>query len=257
MSIARPSLIRRYFAALAVSSFILASAAPLSADALTAGQFPTVTIFIDDGPDPTKWTWTPAPTDLRQTGPGAYQLIAPHEYDILSNRAHVRIDGLEFDSDPFVLNNILVTNTTTTSQIFSAFVGLPTSFPAPNLISGNVLPSVIDGGLDGASITSTSPTAIYQAQIDGTTVATLLNHPFSLIAPVGGSNSATASFGPTPSGVAVTSNIGIQLRFVLTGDNDTAAILSRFDVNEVPEPGSLALIGLGLALLSSRARRPR
>ena len=114
--------------------------------------------------------------------------------------------------------------------------------------------NVIDGGNDGATVATQSPTALYQAQIDGTTVATLQNHPFSVVAPAAGSNTASASFGPTVSAVPVTSNIGIQLRFTLT-PGDTAAILSRFDVTAIPEPASAALIGIGLALVAGAIRR--
>jgi hypothetical protein len=148
------------------------------------------------------------------------------------------------------LNNILVTNTTTSTQVFSAFVGLPTTFGAPNTISGNVLTAVIDGGTDGATVATVSGQPIYQAQIDGTTVATLQNDPFSVVAPPTDTNSAGASFGPTANLIPVTSNIGIQLRFTLTA-GDTASIVSRFDV--VPEPA--ASLGLGGMVLLAITRR--
>jgi hypothetical protein len=165
----------------------------------------------------------------------------------------VRIEELQFNPDPFVLNNILVTNNSASTQIFTAFVGLPTTFVAPNVITGSVRTSVIDGGLDGATVATVSGQALYQAQIDLTTVASLQSHPFSVTAPVGGSITASASFGPTANGVPVTSSIGIQLRFSLT-PGDTAAILSRFDV-VVPEPTSAALIGAALALVASPGGR--
>jgi hypothetical protein len=244
-------------AAIAVSFLFAAGSAQLLAGPIVADQVPTVTIKIDDGPNAPSWTYSPSANDFRpaQDPGGGYELIAPRAFDILTNRAHVHIEGLQFDPDPFVLNNILVTNTTTSTQIFSAFVGLPTTFGAPNFISGNVRTSVIDGGMDGATVATAAPTALYQAQIDGTTVATLQNNPFSVIAAAGGSNTASASFGPSLGAVPVTSNIGIQLRFSLTA-GDTASILSRFDVVDIPEPASVVLVAVGLAgALCIAARR--
>jgi PEP-CTERM motif-containing protein len=244
-------------AAIAVSYIFAAGSAQLFAGPINAGQVPTLRIVTEDLPN-ASWTYSPAATEYRvaQDADGGYELVGTRDIDILNGRAHVRIEELQFDPDPFVLNNILVTNTTTSTQIFSAFVGLPTTFIAPNFISGNVRTSVIDGGQDGATIATASPTSIYQAQIDGTTVATLQNHPFSVIAPAGGSNTASASFGPTLNAIPVTSNIGIQLRFSLT-PGDTASILSRFDVEAVPEPATVVLVVVGLAGTVCIARRSR
>jgi hypothetical protein len=250
--------IRIHCAVLAFSSFLATGQTQVFAGPLTANGVPTVTITIDDMPGAPSWIYTAPVEDYRRAtdANGGYELILPRDFDILDNRAHVRIEKLQFDPDPFVLNNILVTNTTTTTQIFSAFVGLPTTFAAPNLISGNVTTNVIDGGQNGATIATTAGQALYRAQIDSTTVASLQNDPFSVIAPVGGSNNASATFGPTASGIPVTSNIGIQLRFSLT-PGDTAAILSRFDVVVVPEPMSATLMGVGLVLLTGIGLRLR
>jgi hypothetical protein len=250
--------IRLLCAMLVLSSVLATQSAQLLAGPINGTQLPTVTVRIGDSPNAPSWSYTAPPNDYRPATDenGGYELATPREFDILDNRAHVRIEELQFDPDPFVLNNILVTNTTTSTQIFSAFVGLPTTFGAPNLISGNVRTSVIDGGLDGATVATVAGQALYQAQIDFATVATLQNDPFSVSAPVGGSNTASATFGPNPNAIPVASNIGIQLRFTLT-PGDTASILSRFDVVAIPEPMSAALIGIGLTLVSSIAGRIR
>ncbi len=152
------------------------------------------------------------------------------------------VSQLEFDPDPFVLNNILITNTTNATQIYTVTVTLPTTFPGPNIISGNVRSDVIDGGGDpGATLASVTGFPVYSAQIDFATVATLQNDPFSVVAPPAGSASSPASFGPSINAVPVTSNIGIMLRFSLTA-GDTASILSRFDVVAIPEPASFTLL---------------
>jgi len=223
-------------------------------------KFPEIAISIEGNPAPA-WNYSPSAGDYRQATGGGYELSGSPEFDILNNWAHMSIESLQWDPDPFVLNNVLVTNTTTATQIFSVFVGLPTTFAAPNSISGNVRTSVIDGGDDGATVATVASTALYQAQIDAVTVATLHDHPFSLIAPSAGSNTAFASFGPLLSGIPVTSTIGIQLRFSLSA-GDTASILSRFDVVEaraVPDVGSSAtMVAIAMPLflaMSARSRR--
>jgi hypothetical protein len=90
------------------------------------------------------------------------------------------------------------------------------------------------------------------------TVATLQDDPFSLVALSGLSNTASAAFGPSPNGVPVTSNIGIQLRFSLTA-GDSASILSRFDVLDpivrVPDAGSsAALVAIAVPLFYAMRR---
>jgi len=216
------------------------------AGTIPSSEIPTLTISVDGytGPD---WEYSPAAEVLDDLPGGGHKLDAPtSQTSIQGNRASVVVQRLEFDADPFVLNNILVTNTTATTQVFSVFVGLPTTFPGPNLISGNVRADVIDGGGGvGATLSTVSGSPIYAAQIDFANVATLQNDPFSVIAPSHGSAGSAATFGPTVNASAVTSNIGIQLRFMLTA-GDTASILSRFDVEPVPEPSSLVLSALGL-----------
>jgi hypothetical protein len=216
------------------------------AGTISSDEIPTLTISVEgfNGPD---WEFSPAADVLSDLPGGGRKLGIPiAQSHILGNRASVVVSQLAFDPDPFVLNNILVTNTTATPQIFSAFVGLPTTFPGPNLISGNVRTDVIDGGgAPGASLSSVSPTPIYAAQIDSSAVATLQDHPFSIVAPAGGSAGSAASFGPIVNTGAVTGSIGIQLRFMLSA-GDTASILSRFDVVPVPEPSTFLSGALGL-----------
>src|SRR5262245_52996444 len=236
-------------------SVLLISTARVSAGTLNASQLPSFKMQVQGYP--TEWDYSPTVDRYvpATDSDGGYKLnYAPYYPGVCDNTTNVKIDRLQFDSDPFVLNNILVTNMTAATQIYSVFVGLPTSFGAPNLISGNITTSVIDGGVDGATVSTVPPQPIYRAQIDLATVATLQNDPFSVFTP--GSSAASASFGPTVSAIPVGSSIGIQLTFRLTA-GDTAAILSRFDVVAVPEPSSLALSGLAVACVIAIGRRGR
>ena len=132
-----------FCAALAVSFAITGGASQAFAGTIT---FPSIEISIEG--NSAKFTYSPSASDYRRAtnADGGYELTEQKHFDILGNLAHLTIEQLQWDPDPFVLNNILVTNTTDSTLTFSAFVGLPTTFPAPNSISGNVSASVIDGG---------------------------------------------------------------------------------------------------------------
>jgi hypothetical protein len=223
------------------------------AGAISANQLPTLAISVG-GENPGTWNYRPGVDAFSATpdGSGAYDYTSTVDQAILQNRSHVKLLDLDFNPDPFVLNNVLVTNTTAIPQSYLITVGLPTSFGAPNLISGNITTSVIDGGADGATISSVTGQPIYKAVVDATTVATLQNNPFSVSTP--GSSSASASFGPTVSALPVGSSMSIVLTFQLT-PGDTAAILSRFDV--VPEPSAILLCCGAVAFVVNRQSRAR
>src|SRR5262245_60866263 len=234
-------------------SVLLISTARVSAGTLNASQLPSFKMQVQGYP--TEWDYSPTVDRYvpATDSDGGYKLnYAPYYPGVCDNTTNVKIDRLQFDSDPFVLNNILVTNTTATTQIYSVTVGLPTSFGAPNLISGNITTGVIEGGGDTATVSTVPGQPIYKGQIDFNTVATLQSDPFSVTTST--SNAVSASFGPTVSAVPVLGNIGIQLTFRLTA-GDTASILSRFDVTAVPEPSSLALSGLAVAVFAIGRRR--
>jgi hypothetical protein len=246
----------RCSAILALSFSVLSLTANVWAGTIQSGQLPTMSVTIEGSPNST-WPYKTAPSSFNAVpdSGGAYDYTDTVDQNILQDRAHIKILDLDFNPDPFVLNNFLITNNTTTMQVFSVFVGLPTSLAGPSLISGNVRTDVIDGGLDGATIATVALQSIYQAQIDFVTVATLQNDPFSVVAPAGSSNSNAVAFGPVVNAIPITSNMGIQLRFTLT-PGDTASILSRFDAIPVPEPSNPVLIGMVAALVFGVRGRP-
>jgi hypothetical protein len=224
-----------------------------NAGVITSGNTPTFTMQAGGAPD--AWTWTPGVNAFDATADG-YQLHSIYEKaGVCDGTANVKVDLLKFNPDPFILNNVLITNTTATTQTYTVTTNLPTTFGAPNNISGTITTSVIDGDASGSATIAALPGgSIYKAQIDSNTVQTMQNAPFSLTTST--STASTANFGPIVSAVPVNTSIGVQLTFTLTA-GDTAAILSRFDVTAVPEPTSAACIGTMLVLTGGAFSRRR
>jgi MYXO-CTERM domain-containing protein len=167
--------------------------------------------------------------------------------------------NMNFDSDPVITGTTAVTNLSGSAQQFTLIFTLPTTVSPSSLMGGGVQGGVTDNTGDGATITAPLGSAIYTALIDSVLVQqTLHADPFSYTEPNAFQNSSfpSANWGtPIPSapGPAVTTNIRIQLDFILTG-NDSASITSNFVVVPVPEPAPATMMLLGLLALALRRR---
>lgn len=170
----------------------------------------------------------------------------------------------QLKEDPFVTNNIVVTNTTTSTQTFIATVLLPIpAFAYTAVINSSVGVTVTDSNGDGVlHFANSGATPIYQGIVNapGTPTTILSLNPPGLPLSLA---SCTISFpgcsATTSTGTAflasagVASSIAITLTFDL-GAGDSAGLTSRFEI--IPEPGLLGLAAAGvLGLLAvSRAR---
>lgn len=243
---------------LVVSTFLLSLACSTLTNAALIGSPSPPTISVTSSISTSGFQYAPKLKDFATEDPAdtSFELKTPSVSDeVLGGTTDITVQEFEFDPDPFVLNNILVTNNSGVTQGYSVSVSLPTVFGAPNFISGSLAASVIDGGADGATLSTVGlGIPIYQAQIDFATVASLLLDPYSLAASPPLPGAVVASFGPLVNLLPVTSNIRILLNFNLTA-GDTASILSRFDVVAIPEPATLFIAvcgGMGMIVMARR-----
>jgi hypothetical protein len=159
------------------------------------------------------------------------------------------------DPDPSVIELFAIQNNTAADQtyIFSALLPVPAQGPQL-VLSGSVGGSVTDVNGDGATLTDNG-NPIYTSILDGAFVQTLLDPPQSYTTGAFGSEVVgPASFGPIPFGGPVNNFIGVTIQFTLSA-GDIASFTSVFNVEPIPEPGTLLLLGSGLVGLIGFSRR--
>jgi MYXO-CTERM domain-containing protein len=164
---------------------------------------------------------------------------------------------IEFDPDPYITANLVVTNNSNSVQTFSLLMTLPVSVTYENAIgTGSIVGTVTDQTFDDATVWAPDGGSLYTALVDGNAVQTLLDDPFS--ASAGGamlsSDVGPGDFGvgnPVDLGVPLNSTIGIFIEFELS-PGDAASFSSVFEV--IPTPAALPML-LGVGLLGRRRRR--
>lgn len=172
---------------------------------------------------------------------------------ILSNDSFEIIWEATGDFDPVVSNPIAVTNLLGVAQDFTILVTLPIAPLSPATVTGgSIAGEVTANGATTAMLSSVPGLPIYQAMLDGSPFMSLLDDP-QLVTTAGGTSATMgpASFGtPIPSmiGPAVTTSIGIELNFRLSA-GDSAGFTSVFVAEQVPEPATCTLLGIGFFAL--------
>jgi hypothetical protein len=181
------------------------------------------------------------------------------------NNKYTGIEGVEISGmnaalkeDPFVTNNISIINPLPFAQTYTITVTLPiTAFPYDATIASSVGVTVTDTIGGSVSASSVTPAGIYSGQVNGVTILTLLPDPTTVSCAGAGCSTTTSdntALPQLPAGPGVATSIGIQLKFTLSAF-DQVGITSRFEIINVPEPTSLALLGVGLAVLVIARRR--
>jgi len=172
---------------------------------------------------------------------------------------------LDFDGDPTVSGFVGLTNNSAFTNTFTVIVSQPISPALPtSVMNGSTAWTVTDGNENGATLDATTgvgSNALYNAQVDGSTVRQLYvlgNAPLPLVAGVDDSASINTSFSGEITPVAANSTIGIFHHFSLTsGDSASATSVFRIVATNAPEPSSFVLAAMGLAGVGLAYRRRR
>ncbi len=241
----------RVFCAVATSGLTLVATAPAQAIPLSLQVFADGVLIGDV--DETRLGCVDNPDGV-SAHCEVQDLVYGGEYPL------VNIDDLniDIDADPVVTGTTGVSNLFGVTQQITLLFTLPIApIPGGTLTGGSYRGTVTDNNGDGATVSTVAGSALYTAMIDGLNWQSLYPHAASTSA---GSFLSSAipnlSFGtPIPNlpGPAALASIGIKLDFNLTAF-DSASFTSNHVVLPIPEPHTVGLVGLGLALLARRRR---
>jgi hypothetical protein len=170
--------------------------------------------------------------------------------------------------DPYFAFGLTVTNNSSAPLAFAFGYAVPiVPVTTANAVYASFSGSVTDVTGDGLSILPTGPDAdgdgVVEMQVnflDGGVNAGVDVGDGFVLGP--GTPGSSAAFGPSDSGPQAGpagnwSQLGTDVAFSLTGNHDVATLNGYVGITPVPEPTTMALLGLGLAAVGLGCVRRR
>jgi hypothetical protein len=207
-------------------------------------------------------------SDTDSLGVAYWSLDQPTSILDAGGQAIARIDSwsIALKEDPYIQNNLSVTNTSRYTQVYIVSVAMPIpAFSYDRVINSSLGITATDSDGNGTLLIDVAGSNFYRGMVDNVTKLTLdpANLPITTAdcQYPGAGCTATTALGVASLAVPldIADEIKIMLRFALS-PGDAVAITSRFEIasstSTVPEPDTASLLGFGFALLafSRRAR---
>jgi hypothetical protein len=198
-------------------------------------------------------TWVLGSNDPSQPGGALREQTGWRYQGGLENAAWTMSWDCVVNEDPFVDATINVTNNSNVVQTFWVYMPLAINpaIPGGTIMNGSVSAVLSANTFDGATLTSNPGFAVYEAFIDGSSVASMWN-PYALAAIPFGSANDNNQFN-NAAGPAANTEIAIRLRFDLS-PGDSASVTGIFEIQPIPAPAGLAVLAL-IGVCGSRRRR--
>lgn len=180
-------------------------------------------------------------------------------YEVSTAEFSASLSGL-IDPDPMISYGISVTDFGAPS-IFGFFFSTPiVPVIGPNAVDASIAGALNDFTGNGVSITPTA--ALLQLSSVGPAVTSMGVDVGPAAAYGPGAPGAFYTYGaytagPIPGPIGVWTTLSTAIGFSLSGGGDIAVLTGFAQIVPVPEPSSLALLGIGAAALALVARRRR